>query len=285
MAPAFMHAACPHGQALASRLLVGGLPLAGTGGDWQGTHMTADLTDAALALAIAEQAGRLLMDLRADGPRDPAALGAAGDMRCNRLLLDALAQARPGDAILSEESPDSAARLSARRLWIIDPLDGTREYAAGRDDFAVHVALLADGRLVAGAVAQPARGRAVATDAPPALPAEASPLRITISRSRPPALAQRLADAIGAALIPMGSAGAKTLAVLHGEADAYLHQGDMNEWDSAAPAAVAQAAGLSVTRLDGSPLAFNQPQPRTPDILICHPQRRDGLLAAIAKVA
>lgn len=248
--------------------------------------MTAHLSDAALALALAEQAGHLLMQLRADGSArfgpDPAALGAAGDLASNQLLLEGLARARPHDAILSEESPDSPARLSARRLWIIDPLDGTREYSAGRDDFAVHVALLADGQLAAGAVTQPAIGRAVATDAPPPLPAEASPLRITISRSRPPALAQRLADTIDATLIPMGSAGAKTLAVLHGEADAYLHLGDMNEWDSAAPAAVALAAGLSVTRLDGSALAFNQRRPLTPDILICHPGQRARLLAAIA---
>lgn len=248
-------------------------------------HIHPDMSDAALALALASQAGQLLLQLRADGPTEPAALGAAADAASNRLLIDALASARPDDAILSEESPDSAARLSARRLWIIDPLDGTREYSTGRDDFAVHVALLTDGQLVAGAVTQPALGRAVATDAPPPLPAEAARLRIVISRSRPPALADRLAKAIDATLIPMGSAGAKTLAVLHGEADAYLHLGDMHEWDSAAPAAIALAAGLSVSRLDGSALIFNQPQPLTPDILICHASQRPRLLAAIAAAA
>jgi 3'(2'), 5'-bisphosphate nucleotidase len=246
-------------------------------------HTPVALTDAALALALAEQAGALLMALRAAGPTDPAALGAAADKASNDLLLAALARHRPHDAILSEESPDTAARLAARRLWIIDPLDGTREYSAGRDDFAVHVALLEDGVLAAAAVAQPARGRSVATDAPPTLPAPASRLRLAVSRSRAPDLVHRVASAIGAALLPMGSAGAKTLAVIHGEADAYLHQGDMNEWDSAAPAAVALAAGLSVTRLDGSALAFNQPVPRTPDILICHPSRQGLLLDAIAR--
>jgi 3'(2'), 5'-bisphosphate nucleotidase len=247
--------------------------------------MTAPLTDARLALALAEEAGALLLRLREQGPTDPAALGAAGDRASNDLLLAAIARHRPGDAILSEESPDTDARLTARRVWIIDPLDGTREYSAGRDDFAVHVALLEDGRLVAGAVAQPARGRSSATDAPPPLPAEASPLRITISRSRAPDLVHRVASRLGAELLPMGSAGAKTLAVLHGEADAYLHQGEMNEWDSAAPAAVALAAGLAVTRIDGSALVFNQPRPRTPDILICHPARQARLLDAISRAA
>ena len=241
------------------------------------------MTDAQLALELADAAGDLLLAIRLQGGLAPAALGDAADRASNDLILSALAKARPGDAILSEESPDTADRLAARRLWIIDPLDGTREYAAGRDDFAVHVALLEDGLLAAGAVSQPARGRSVSSACPPVPAAEASPLRITISRSRPPALAERLAAAIGAELLPMGSAGAKTLAVLHGEADAYLHQGDMNEWDSAAPAAVALAAGLSVTRLDGSALAFNQPAPKTPDIVICHPGRRTALLAAIAR--
>jgi len=247
--------------------------------DWQEAHM---LTDAQLALDLAQHAGRLLLDLRQNGPSDPKALGDAGDRASNDLLLAGIRRARPDDAILSEESPDTAARLSARRVWIIDPLDGTREYREGRDDFAVHVALAIDGQLAAAAVTQPALDRAARSDAPPPLLAEASPLRIVVSRSRPAAIAESLAQAAGATLIPMGSAGAKTLAVLFGQADAYLHQGDMHEWDSAAPAGVALAAGLSVTRLDGSPVLFNQTVPLTPDILICHPGRRDTLLASIA---
>jgi 3'(2'), 5'-bisphosphate nucleotidase len=243
------------------------------------------MTDAQLALAMAREAGDLLLALRTRGPSDPKALGDAGDRASNDLLLAALARARPDDAILSEESPDTAARLGARRLWIIDPLDGTREYSSVRDDFAVHVALLVDGHLAAGAVVQPALGRAAVTDAPQPLPAPESPMRFVVSRSRMPPLAMQLGEAVGASLIPMGSAGAKTLAVLAGEADAYVHQGDMHEWDSAAPAAVALAAGLSVTRLDGSALAFNQAVPLTPDILICHPGQRDLLLAAIAGLA
>ncbi len=242
------------------------------------------MTDAELALDLARQAGRLLLELRRNGPSDPKALGDAADRASNDLLLAGIAAARPDDAILSEESPDTAARLSARRVWIIDPLDGTREYREGRDDFAVHVALAIDGRLAAAAVTQPALARAVCSDAPPSLLAEAAPLRIVVSRSRPAAIADPLAEQIGAELIPMGSAGAKTLAVLFGQADAYLHQGDMHEWDSAAPAGVALAAGLSVTRLDGSPVLFNQPRPLTPDILICHPGRADALLAAIARL-
>jgi 3'(2'), 5'-bisphosphate nucleotidase len=193
-----------------------------------------------------------------------------------------LRRERPDDAILSEEEAPDLARLQHRRVWLVDPLDGTREYGERRADWAVHVALSIDGRIADGAVAQPALNQCVCTARPPALMPEAAPLRILVSRSRPAACAETLATAIGAVLVPMGSAGAKTLAVLRGEADVYLHQGDMHEWDSGAPAAVAQAAGLWVSRVDGRPLVFNQPTPLTPDILICHRARAPALLAAIA---
>jgi 3'(2'), 5'-bisphosphate nucleotidase len=240
------------------------------------------MTDAELARHLANAAGQILLDLVKTGPADGKALGADGDRLSNAFLMAELRRERPDDAILSEEEAPDLARLQSRRVWLVDPLDGTREYGERRQDWAVHVALSIDGRIADGAVSQPALNQCVCTARPPALLPEATPLRILVSRSRPAACAEALAAAIGAVLVPMGSAGAKTLAVLRGEADVYLHQGDMHEWDSGAPAAVAQAAGLWVSRVDGSPLVFNQPRPLTPDILICHQARAPGLLAAIA---
>ncbi|WP_017667201.1 3'(2'),5'-bisphosphate nucleotidase CysQ [Sandarakinorhabdus sp. AAP62] len=239
------------------------------------------MTDAELARHLAQAAGQMLLDLRS-GPAEGKALGAEGDRISNAFLVAELRRLRPDDAILSEEEAPDLARLQYRRVWLVDPLDGTREYGERRDDWAVHVALSIDGRIADGAVAQPALNQTICTQHPPALHAEAAPLRIVVSRSRPAACADALAARIGCELVPMGSAGAKTLAVLRGEADVYLHQGDMHEWDSGAPAAVAQAAGLWVSRVDGSPLVFNQPRPLTPDILICHQARAPALLAAIA---
>jgi 3'(2'), 5'-bisphosphate nucleotidase len=240
------------------------------------------ITDAQLARQLATEAGKILLALRRDGPTDAKALGKAGDAAANEFLMQALRAARPDDAILSEEEAPDLARLTARRVWLVDPLDGTREYGEQRHDWAVHVALSIDGRIADGAVAQPALDQCFCTAAPPALPVPAAALRFAVSRTRPAPMAERLAAAVGGTLVPMGSAGVKTLAVLRGEADVYLHQGDMNEWDSGAPAAVAQAAGLFVSRLDGSPLIFNQERPLTPDILICHMANREALLAQVA---
>jgi 3'(2'), 5'-bisphosphate nucleotidase len=240
------------------------------------------MTDADLARRLSVEAGQLLLELQRSGPADGKALGDMADKASNALLMAALRRERPDDAILSEEELDDPARLSARRVWLIDPLDGTREYGERRHDWAVHVALSIDGRIADGAVAQPALDQCFCTARPPKLPQVERPLRIAVSRSRPAAIATRLAEALDAVLVPMGSAGVKTLAVLRGEADVYLHQGEMHEWDSGAPAAVAQAAGLSVSHLDGRPLAFNQPRPITPDVLVCAPAIRAELLAALA---
>jgi 3'(2'), 5'-bisphosphate nucleotidase len=240
------------------------------------------MTDAALARQLATEAGQILLALRRDSGLEGKALGKAGDADANRFLMDALRAARPDDAILSEEEAPDLARLAARRVWLVDPLDGTREYGEHRHDWAVHVALSIDGRIADGAVAQPALDQCFCTANPPAIPAPADALRFAVSRTRPAPMAEALAAAVGGELVPMGSAGVKTLAVVRGEVDVYLHQGDMNEWDSGAPAAVAQAAGLWVSRLDGSTLKFNQERPLTPDIIICHMENRDRLLAQIA---
>jgi 3'(2'), 5'-bisphosphate nucleotidase len=230
------------------------------------------MDDHRLAHDLAGEAGDLLLALRAGGG-DPDELRAAGDRRSHEFLASQLGELRPGDAVLSEEGRDNPARLTADRVWIVDPLDGTREFGEpGRADWAVHVALWERGALTAGAVALPAQGRVLSTAKPPAAPparAARQPVRVLVSRTRPPAFLTQLAERIELTLVPLGSAGAKAAAVITGDADAYLHSGGQYEWDSAAPVAVAQAAGLHASRLDGSPLAYNQPDPFLPDILIC----------------
>jgi 3'(2'), 5'-bisphosphate nucleotidase len=226
------------------------------------------MDDAALAAGIAEEAGRMLRAFRAAGDLTGAALGAAADRAANALILDRLRAARPDDSILSEESPDHLSRLAARRVWIVDPLDGTRDYEAGSDEWAVHIALAIDGCPAIGAVAVPALGRLYRSDqvAPP--PPRPRPPVMLVSRSRAPAETDRLAQAIGATVREMGSAGAKAMAVVAGEADLYYHNGGQHEWDNCAPAAVALAAGLHVSRPDGSPLRYNQADTLVPGLII-----------------
>jgi 3'(2'), 5'-bisphosphate nucleotidase len=243
-----------------------------------------ELSDADLAARAAEAAGRLLMQLRGDGLLDGADIGAAGDRLANGLILAALRRHRPDDGILSEESPDGPDRLGRSRVWIVDPLDGTREYVEGRNDWAVHVALAIDGVPAAGAVAMPARGRLFRTDQAPAPPIELKRApRIVVSRTRRPAEAEPLAAACGAELVAMGSAGAKAMAVVAGEAEIYFHAGGQHEWDNCAPVAVALAAGLHVSRRDGSAILYNRARPTVPDLLICRPDFTDRALAALAE--
>ncbi|WBO22560.1 3'(2'),5'-bisphosphate nucleotidase CysQ [Sphingomonas abietis] len=235
-------------------------------------------SDTALARRVAETAGELLLTLQRSGLFAGKALGKAGDRTANAFIMEALAHARPDDAVLSEEEKDSAARLATRRVWIVDPLDGTREYGEGRVDWAVHVALTVDGAPVAGAVALPGIPLTLCTGRCPPAPVPADTLRMLVSRTRPAAEAVAVADALGAQLVPMGSAGAKAMAVVRGEADIYLHTGGQFEWDSCAPVAVAIAAGLHVSRVDGSPMAYNRADPYLPDLLICRPELAERIL-------
>ncbi|MCO6006753.1 3'(2'),5'-bisphosphate nucleotidase CysQ [Actinoallomurus purpureus] len=252
--------------------------------------------DHALARDLATEAGALLLRLRAEsGFADIRTLRDTGDREAHLYLTEALARQRPGDAVLSEEGKDDLARLDADRLWIVDPLDGTREYGEeGRADWAVHVALwerTADGtrRLSAGAVALPAQGRTLSTAEPPSLRPlhDPSHIRVTASRSRPPAFLDRLVDDLDAnvRLVPIGSAGAKVAAVILGDVDAYVHAGGQYEWDSAAPVAVALAAGAHASRIDGTPLTYNNEDTLLPDILVCHPDLAPTLLAGIRAVS
>jgi 3'(2'), 5'-bisphosphate nucleotidase len=254
--------------------------------------------DSAFARWLAGEAGTLLNRLRAEmGFADPIGLRGAGDKHSHDLIAAAVARYRPGDAILSEEGVrDDPTRLLADRVWIVDPLDGTREYGEeGRTDWAVHIGLWAAGssapsRLAAAAVALPAQGRVLATDFPPCYPpmsAEAATggqLRLAVSRTRPPEFLTVLAQRIDAELVPMGSAGAKIAAVVCGDVDGYVHAGGQYEWDSAAPVAVASATGMHASRIDGSALEYNQPDPLLPDLVVCRKDLAPMLLAALAEV-
>lgn len=226
-------------------------------------------SDEQLAARLAAAAGRILLDLRAAGDLAGKALGQAGDEAANAMLCRELRAARPDDALLSEEEKDNPARLASRRVWIVDPLDGTREYGEGRSDWAVHVALAINGVARVGAVALPGLGLTLTSGAPTALAPVNDPLRLLVSRTRPAAEAVQVAERMGAKLLAMGSAGAKAMAVVRGEADVYLHTGGQYEWDNCAPVAVAQAAGLHVSRVDGSPLRYNNADTYLPDLLIC----------------
>ncbi len=244
--------------------------------------MTRLLADAALAAQLAQDAGALLLALRAAGDLTGAALGATGDSQANAFLLAALTAARPDDAILSEERECDGRRHGESRVWIIDPLDGTREYAEGRDDWAVHVALAINGVACIGAVALPALGRTISSGNPqPVPPMFGATPRLLVSRSRAVPEAALVAEALGAQLVPMGSAGAKAMAVVRGEGDIYLHSGGQYQWDNAAPVAVAAAHGLHCSRLDGSPLIYNCAEPWLPDLLICRLEWAGPVLAIV----
>jgi len=240
-------------------------------------------TDAELARSVALAAGAVLRGLCVRGACPDAELGDRGDMDANALILRLLHAARPDDFILSEEAADDGARCAARRVWVVDPLDGTREFRERRDDWAVHIGLSIDGVPVTGAVALPAENRVFVSDDLPMMPPPA-PLRprMVVSRSRAHPIVVQVAEAIGADLVPMGSAGAKAMAVVRGDAEIYLHAGGQYEWDNCAPVAVALAAGLHASRIDGSTLVYNCRDPLLPDVLICRPEYAAQVLAAVA---
>lgn len=239
--------------------------------------------DAELAAHLAYEAGVMLLDHRAalSGSLSGQELGKAGDLLANRSLCDAIREQRPDDGLLSEEEKDNPERLSKSRVWIIDPVDGTREYGEGRADWAVHVALAIDGVPVIGAVALPSLDLVLRTDQPKHIAPAPEKLRMVVSRTRPAKEALAVAEHLGAELIPMGSAGAKAMAVVRGEADIYLHTGGQYEWDSCAPAAVAAAYGLHISRIDGSPLVYNQANVYMPDLLICRKEHAVKVLALV----
>lgn len=243
-------------------------------------------TDAQLARRIATVAGEILLTVRRSGVFEGKALGKAGDRVANAFIMEALHNQRPDDAVLSEEEASDPVRLTRSRVWIVDPLDGTREYGEDRADWAVHVALAIDGRATVGAVALPGVPMTLCTEKPVAVPPPGhGPLRMVVSRTRPALESVEVAKLLGAELLPMGSAGAKAMAVIRNQADIYLHSGGQYEWDSCAPAAVAQAAGLHVSRIDGSPLVYNRENPYLPDLLICRKEHAGQVLDLAKRVA
>ncbi|MEP3226011.1 MAG: 3'(2'),5'-bisphosphate nucleotidase CysQ [Parasphingorhabdus sp.] len=242
------------------------------------------MTDAELAATLAHDAGQLLLDLRSKSTLAGKELGNAGDKAANNLLISAIHKYRPDDGLLSEESKDTNARLKKDRVWIIDPVDGTREYGEGRSDWAVHVALAIHNKAQLGAVSLPGLDMILRSDSPIDRPQRAEKLRLVVSRSRPAKEAVAVADILDAELIPMGSAGAKAMAIVRGEADVYLHSGGQYEWDNCAPVAVAQAHGLHCSRIDGKPLEYNQPNTYLPDLLICHPQDAKKILDLVGSL-
>ncbi|MGV0680179.1 3'(2'),5'-bisphosphate nucleotidase CysQ [Mycolicibacterium fortuitum] len=246
------------------------------------------MNDHELAARLATRAGDLLLDVRADfADASAAERKAAGDKRSHDFLIAELAKLVPGDSVLSEEATADEradpARLSAERVWIVDPLDGTREFSElGRDDWAVHVALWSAGELVAGAVALPAQNTTLSTPEVAAPRPFDGPPRVVVSRTRPPAVALAVREALDGTLVEMGSAGAKVAAVVRGVADVYVHAGGQYEWDSAAPVAVARAAGLHTSRIDGSPLVYNSADPTLPDLIVCRPELAERVLTVTA---
>lgn len=236
------------------------------------------MTDAELAAHLADVAGQILLTVRGAGVISGKALGDAGDATANQFLVAALRDQRPDDGLLSEESKDTPERLTKSRAWIIDPVDGTREYGEERTDWAVHIALSVNGVASVGAVALPGLGLVLRTDQPQKVPPAPERLRMVVSRTRPAREAVAVAEALGAELIPMGSAGAKAMAVVLGQADIYLHSGGQYEWDSCAPVAVALAHGLHCSRIDGSPLIYNQADTYMPDLLICRTEHAAQVL-------
>lgn len=242
------------------------------------------MNDIEFARHLAAGAGKILKDLRDEGNFEGKALGAEGDLRANAWLMPEVAKHRPDDGVLSEETKDTDERLSKSRVWIIDPLDGTREYGEGRDDWAVHIGLAIDGVAVTGAVALPGLDLVLDSATPLALPPMAEKPRLLVSRTRPARESVVVSEQIGGELIGMGSAGAKAMAVVRGEAEIYLHSGGQYEWDNCAPVAVAAAAGLHVSRIDGSALVYNNADTYLPDLLICRKEWADTVLAAVAQI-
>lgn len=245
------------------------------------------MTDAELAAHLADYAGRILLSVRDSGMFEGKALGKAGDQTANQFLVHALRQQRPEDGLLSEESKDTDERLTKSRVWIVDPVDGTREYGEARSDWAVHVGLAIDGVAEVGAVALPGLegGLVLRSDRPLAVPEHGGAPRLLVSRTRPAAEALAVAGELGGELVAMGSAGAKAMAVILGQADIYLHSGGQYEWDSCAPVAVARAHGLHTSRIDGSPLVYNRRDTYMPDLLICRPEWAERVLAALRSLA
>ncbi len=246
--------------------------------------MSVEISDSRLTNQIAEGCGNILKGVRTSGLLRGLALGDAGDTLAQEWISRVLAQHRPDDGFLSEEDTDDLSRLDKKRVWIVDPLDGTKEFSTGRQDWAIHIALVIDGKPAHAAVGMPDLGVTFKSSEARAV---TGPLarRFVVSRNRPPQVASYIAEQMGYTTRGIGSAGAKAMQVLLGDFDGYIHAGGQYEWDQAAPVGVALAAGLWCSRLDGSEITFNQEDTYIPDLLICRPEIKDEVLAHAAQFA
>ncbi len=243
--------------------------------------MTAQIDDARLTYLLAQGTGDILKGVRTVGVLRGRNLGDAGDDLAQNWIARVLEQHRPDDGVLSEEAADNAERLGKDRVWIIDPLDGTKEFATGRQDWAVHISLVENGVPTHAAVALPDLGVVFRSDEARAVSGPYA-RKIVRSHNRPPQVAEHVAEKLGFENVGLGSAGAKAMHVLLGDYDAYIHAGGQYEWDSAAPVGVAKAAGLHCSRLDGRELTYNNKDTYLPDLLICRPELADEILELTA---
>ena len=199
-----------------------------------------------------------------------------GDLAADAIIRHHLSLAFPADAILSEEYPDSSARLSCPRLWIVDPIDGTKDYLAGAAEWAVQVALAIDGRLVLGVLDLPGEGLCLVGvpgagawlldadgERPLILDHTASDVLITSESKRNRDAVTRIRAALPEfTSLHATSVGVKVWRIIAGIAGLYIHPRSIAEWDAAAPAAVLAAAGGTATDLAGQTLVFNTPSGR-----------------------
>ncbi len=246
---------------------------------WEG------LSDSDLATELARHTGVLLDRHREEQIERGTTvwqLKDSGDMVAHEFLMKAFGALRPADAVLSEEGFDNRKRVGAPRVWIVDPLDGTNEYGEGRADWAVHIALWEETALTAAAVSLPSIDTVFSTSPAPVVPPkEGLKPRLVTSRNRAPYAAVLVSEGLDCDAYRLGSAGAKAMSIVMGEADIYVHDGGMHQWDSAAPAGVAMAAGLHASRIDGSPLIYNDADTWLPDFFVCRPEYTDAILHAI----
>jgi 3'(2'), 5'-bisphosphate nucleotidase len=252
--------------------------------------------DLALARDLAARTGARAIDLARRGRWSGRTLAELGDNAADGFLCGWLAAVRPNDAILSEETTDSRARLTAERVWIVDPIDGSKEYGSGGNEWAVQVALWVRGRLALGALALSGDGPVLAGicgDSDDTLGGEATPVRgttpepsrprIIVSKNHTPKWAPDFAERLGGTIVTASGVGYKVARVLLGAADVYVHEGSIKlyEWDTAAPEAVARAFGWNVSGLDGGELVYNRVPPTTGDFLVCRPASKTRCLEAL----
>ncbi len=242
--------------------------------------------EAEVARAVAREAANLVasfkgrpLDVRHKPGGEPVS---KADLESSALVVSRLREAFPDDAILSEELPDDGSRLRCQRVWMIDPIDGTRDFLRGEAGYVVMVGFCYQGRPVVGAVAQPETGRiwvgvtgeGAWKEAPGVAQesihvssvAQPQAIRLVSSKSHRSDYYQRLRASLGITdELAVGSVGLKLALVAEGSRDLYVYPGSQTKlWDSCAPEAILTAAGGMVTDSDGLPLTYVNPRLHNP---------------------